>query len=224
MKGLPALVVWLLALARCSAADPVTTNDREAAQWQRIYERLEKRGITNAQAFLKSDLGKQCVVHPAFGIDWDEVPPPTLTNSSAMAAVNTFIATNGWNTYTGGEWDFFSIKTAKSIRGLPWKEVQDRDFSALTQNGILYVMFRGFHYNANGIAYNPRTNAFPAWMTGFKPLKNHWYVWALPEEPTPLPRVYEGTRKRGEPAGAANGSQPFRSDTNRTSGAAGPRR
>ena len=31
-------------------------------------------------------------------------------------------------------------------------------------------------------------------------------------------------KKKGEPDGAANGSQPIRSETNRTSGAAGSRR
>ena len=221
--GLVITLTWLLA-ATGTAAGQAGTNDTEATQWERIYERVEKRfeqrGITNTEKSIEGGLLRQFIVHPAFGIDWDEVPPPTLTNSSAMVAVNAFIATNGWNTYTGGFFGFFD-KNTKSIRGLPWKEIRDRDFPALTHNGILYVMFRGFDYNANGVAYNPGTNAFPGWVRGFKPLKNHWYVWALPREPTTLPQVYEGSQKGGEPNGTTNPSQAVHPETNRTPAAGG---
>src|SRR5512136_2531164 len=32
-----------------------------------------------------------------FGPHWDSVPPPTITGSNRMAAVEAFVATNGWN-------------------------------------------------------------------------------------------------------------------------------
>src|SRR3954463_2397563 len=36
-----------------------------------------------------------------FGPYWDSVPSPTITGSNRMAAVEAFVATNGWNMSTG---------------------------------------------------------------------------------------------------------------------------
>jgi len=224
MKGLPVLLVWLLAMAHCAAADPAATTETEAIQWQRIYERLEKLGITNAEKFLKSPLGQGVIVHPSFGIFWDEVPPPTLTNASAMAGVNAFIATNGWNMHSNKYLMFtYGFEHPRPIRGLPWEVIRDREFPALTHRGILYVILSGGFHNVSGVAYNPNTNRF-AGANGFKPLGGHWYVWAQVEDSwDKLPKVYEGSSFR-EPDGGANGSQPIDSETNRASGAAGSRR
>ncbi len=40
-----------------------------------------------------------------FGLHWDEVPAPTLVGSNALSAVNSYVATNGWNMQTNG-WVF----------------------------------------------------------------------------------------------------------------------
>jgi hypothetical protein len=106
-----------------------------------------------------------------------------------MTAVNSFVLTNGWNMQTGtlGRLAFTKMK---GIRGLPWKEIHDREFRAVTHNGILYVKLKGWHYNDSGVAYNPNTNSFARSITGFKPLGNHWYVWAQPEDPVTLPKRY----------------------------------
>src|SRR5215471_9344554 len=87
MKVLSALVPPPPVAGQCAGGDPATTNDTEAAQWQRICKRLEELGATNAERFLKSPFGQQLIVHPSFGIAWDEVPPLTLTNPPAVAAV-----------------------------------------------------------------------------------------------------------------------------------------
>ena len=167
------------------------------------------------------------IVHPSFGIAWDEVPPPTLTNSAAMAAVRAFVASNGWNMHTG--WLSFGYLPRdqephpRPIRGLPWEAIKDREFEAFTEGGILYVILGGGHHSLNGIAYNPNTNSFPPEITGHKPLAGHWYVWGHPEDPISFPRIYEDGRF-GEPSGPANRSQPIGSETNSTPAAAGSRR
>ncbi len=154
------------------------------------------RGITNFLQLTNFPLFRGIITHPSFGIWWHEVPPPNLTNNSDMAAVNAFIATNGWKMHKG-QLSSLSFRQQWSIRGLPWKEIRDRDFLALTHNGILYVMLTGFHHNLNGVAYNPQTNPFPDRIQGFKSLGGHWYAWIHPEDwplpgDPPLRQEYEG--------------------------------
>jgi len=224
MKTFVTFVVLLFSVALSPAAGLAGTNDAEAAQWQRIYERLRtEMGITNVEEMMKIPIFRDAIVHPAFGIYWDEVPPPTLTNASAMASVNAFVATNGWTMQKDGFGPFMWVTNQKPIRGLPWKEIQDREFRATTHDGILYVRFTGWHYNDSGVAFNPKTNKFPESILGFKPLENHWYVWAQRDDALKMTQIYEG-QKIGQADGAANGSQPIRSETNRTSSAAGSRR
>jgi len=213
----------LVGVALAGAGELITTNETEAAQWQRIYDRFRADGITNVEEMMKIPVFRSIVVHPAFGIGWDEVPPPTLTNSSAMTSVNAFIATNSWNMHTDSLGPFGWVKNQKPIRGLPWKEIESREFPATTHDGILYVRFTGWHYNDHGVAFNPKTNRFPKSILGFKPLANHWYVWAQRDDGLEMTQVYEG-QKIGEPGGPANGSQPIRSEANTTSPAAGSRR
>lgn len=207
-----ALPLWVISL---SAAEPPPSADSEAAQWQRIYERLKKDGEANIEEMMQIPIFRANVVHPAFGIRWDEVPPPTLTHFSAMAAVNAFLATNGWNMHTGVLGHVSLVENRKPLRGLPWKEIQDREFSAVTHSGFLYVILKGWHYNDSGVAFNPTTNAFAKSIAGFKPLTGHWYVWAQAEDSITLAQIYEG-QKTSEPDGSGPGSQPPRAETNRT--------
>ena len=224
MKRLAAFGLLLLAFALSEAAEVTATNDAEAAQWQKIYERFRtEMRITNVEEMMRIPIFRAKIVHPAFGIYWDEVPGPTLTNGSAMASVNAFIATNSWNMHTNRLGPFAWVKNWKPIRGLPWREIEAREFQATTHNGILYVWFTGWHYNDNGVAFNPKTNTFPKSILGFKPLANHWYAWAQRDDGLVMTQAYEG-QKIGEQDGPANGSQLFRSETNRTSPAAGSRR
>ena len=206
MKTPSSIVVLLFSFSFSVAAQTAITNDTEAAQWQRIYKRMNaEMGITNAEEMMKIPIIRATVVHPAFGIAWDELPPPTLTNSSAMAGVDTFIATNGWNMLTNTFEEFGRVKNLQRIRGLPWREIQDRDFPAVTHNGILYIYFKGWHHNDSGVAFNPKTNAFPSRILGFKPLANHWYAWAQSDDGMPMMQVYEG-QKIAEPSAPANGA------------------
>ena len=223
MKHLATFGLLLLGLTRAVADEISATNDTEAAQWQNIYRRFRtEMGITNVEEMMKIPLFRAKIVHPAFGIYWDEVPAPTLTNESSMASVNAFIATNGWTMHGGNLVPFSWVKNRKPIRGLPWKENHDREFPATTHNGILYIRFTGWHYNDNGVAFNPKTNTF-APALAFKPLRDHWYVWMQSDHPLTTPRIYEG-QKIGDPDGATNRSPQLLSETNRTSSAAGFRR
>jgi hypothetical protein len=223
MKFFATLGSLAIGLLLLSAGEPSSTNESEAAQWQRIYERLRtEEGITNAEEMMKIPIFRASVVHPSFGLSWDEVPAPTITNSNAMASVNAFVVTNGWNMETNG-WRVMDFSDhRKPIRGLPWEAIKDREFGALTHGGVLYVLLKGWHHNLSGVAYNPRTNSFAPGIRGFKPLGDHWYVWTQPEDPITLPQTYEG-QKSGEQGGPTNGSQPIRLETNRTSSAAGSR-
>ena len=85
------------------------------------------------------------------------------------------------------------VVNLKNIRGLPWKAIHNDEFEAVTHDDVLNVILRGWHHNYDGIAYNPKTNAFPHRIFGFKPLRDHWYVWTQPEVEVSLPRRYERT-------------------------------
>src|SRR5205814_8197349 len=111
--------------------------------------------------------------------------------------VQAFIATNGWNMQTGNFVFTYGLEKPKKIRGLPWECIREREFPALTHDGILYVILTGWHHDCNGIAYNPTTNSFPPAIRGFKHLGEHWYAWAQPEDPITLSQQYEG-HKIGE--------------------------
>src|SRR6185295_14719911 len=115
--------------------------ESEEQQWRRIEKRMRiERGITNFLQHTNIPIIRDSITHPSFGIWWHEVPPPNVTNHSAMVTVNAFIATNGWKMQTG-TFDDFSFRKAQPIRGLPWDVIREREFLAVTHNGILYVMF-----------------------------------------------------------------------------------
>jgi len=186
------------------AADGVSTKESEATERAHLFERflaeLRRAGVTNVDMSTTNFMSEYVrryfdatVVHPSFGLRWDEVPPPTLTDSNAMATVTAFVATNGWSMHTGN-WAFhYPMIDLKPIRGLPWEAIRDREFPALTHQQILYVVFPGGGHNSyRGVAYNPSTNAFPPAIRGFKHIGQHWYVWTQPEDPIPLLQQYEG--------------------------------
>jgi hypothetical protein len=191
MKPPVTFAAFLFALFSALAAEPAT--DSEAEQWRRIEERMRVEvGITNFLQYTNVPIIRDLVVHPSFGIWWHEIPSPTLTGTVAMASVTSFVATNGWNMHTGSLGALVFVKNRKRIRGLPWEAIRDREFQAVTHDGVLYVILRGWHHNYTGVAYNPKTNAFPRGIVGFKPLHDHWYAWSQPETPITLPQQYEG--------------------------------
>jgi len=77
--------------------------------------------------------------------------------------VQAFIATNGWNMHTGNVVLTYGLEKTKRIRGLPWECIREREFPALTHDGILYVVLTGWHHDCNGIAYNPRDCVSVQW-------------------------------------------------------------
>lgn len=149
---------------------------------------ISTTSLANPDAFAKRyGLGANPKI---FGPHWDSVPPLTLTGTNAMAGVNAFIATNGWDMSKTAVFTYGLIEL-KSVRGLPWKEIHNREYHAVTSGGILYVVLSSFSHIADGVAYNPKTNRFGEAITGFKPIGGHWYVWAQHEDPIQLPKEYE---------------------------------
>jgi hypothetical protein len=214
MKHVFSAIAFCLIVIRAFAADTTVTNDSKAAQEERLFQRYLKdmreemaRAPTNSnlsEFFTNMDSPESraiflsTIVDPSFGYYWDEVPAPTLVGSNAMSAINSFVATNGWNMQTNN-WIFDSMDEepdkSKPIRGLPWVVIHEREFPAVTHNGILYVFFGGFHHDGHGVAYNPQTNHFSTSMDGFKPIGQHWYVWAFDHEfPRTLTQKYEGSK------------------------------
>jgi hypothetical protein len=214
MKPVFSVIVFCLIAFRTFAADTTVTNESADAQEERLFQRYLKemreemaKAPTNSDLLFFTNLDtpsfreifKRMIVDPSFGYRWDEVPAPTLAGSNALSAVNSFVATNGWNMQTN-DWIFDSMDaeqdTYKPIRGLPWIVIHDREFSAVTHNGILYVSLGGFHHDGNGVAYNPNTNRFSPMIDSFKPIGQHWYVWIFDhEEPHPPgPQKYEGSK------------------------------
>lgn len=113
---------------------------------------------------------------------WDALSAPDIQGTNAMAVVERFIATNGWNMQSNGPPFETAGKHWQLLDGLPWKSLHGRAFPALTQNGILYVLSHpGWHHDSAGLAYNPQTNRFGPTIRGFKPVGGHWYVWLQPE-------------------------------------------
>jgi hypothetical protein len=205
------VIVISLVTINSFAADNTVTNDSPAAQKERLYQRFVKEmqkddlgfPVTNAEAEAALHAAfESVIVDPSFGLEWDEVPAPTLVGPEAISAVNSFVATNGWNMQTN-DCIFDRISDdetqpkSKQIRGLPWAVIHKQEFPAVTHDGILYVFFRGFHHDAHGVAYNPHTNNFAVTIDSFKPIGQHWYVWEFDHEfpPTvPQPQIYEGAK------------------------------
>jgi hypothetical protein len=220
IKRLLNIIAFSFIAINCFALDNSLTNDSSADQKERLYQRFVKEmqqrmqemqkldpsndlklSFTNAegQAALRM-VFESAIVDPSFGLNWDEVPAPTLAGSNATSAVNSFVATNGWNMQTNDcIFDCISDDNndakSKPIRGLPWAVIHDQEFPAVTHDHILYVFFRGFHHDGHGVAYNPQTNRFAATIDCFKPIGQHWYAWAFDHEfpiSIPQPKIYEG--------------------------------
>ncbi len=112
---------------------------------------------------------------------WDAMSPPDIHGTNALASVQAFVATNGWNMQTSGP-PFEANVSPGQLSGIPWKKFTGQQLPALTQGGILYVVTeRGFHHDLIGVAFNPQTNRFGPTIRGFRPLGEHWYVWTQPE-------------------------------------------
>lgn len=214
------VIILGLAVIRTLGEDMIITNEFASAQKEQLYQRFLKKMQQSMQAFQKqgpsnSDLSlltnldtpsmrwvfESAIVDPSFGLEWDEVPPPTLVGSNAMSAVSAFVDTNSWNMQTNDCIfdciDDSGSDKSKPIRGLPWTAIYDKEFPAVTHNGVLYVFFRGFHHDGRGVAYNPQTNRFAGSIDGFKPIGQHWYVWVYDHEfpsTVPAPQKYEGAK------------------------------
>jgi len=225
MRPTALLGCFLLLRSAAFAVDSASPTNSKAAQTDLLYRRflaemrsrMTNAGVdsTNFDTPMLRRMFEAYIIDPSFGLLWDEVPAPTLTNSSAMNGVNTFISSNGWNMDTSG-FLFDSYGAAKPpirlIRGLPWEVIRNREFPALTHHGVLYVMLKGWHHNLSGLAYNPNTNSFARMIAGFKPVGQHWYVWASPEDPIELEKNYEGASApkatNDSTKGAGRGSVP----------------
>ncbi len=196
----------------CLGADTNSTKKSEAEEKRRLIEvvsnDLVRAGITNVSKDQLELFYNFIVVHPSFGIGWDEVPAPTLKDTNAMDAVNAFIAANGWNMHTG--LPLVAVMQRKSINGLPWEEIKDHPFEGVTCEGILYIPLRGFGTESDGIVYNPGTNKFPGMINGFKPIGGHWYVWKQTMVPSQGKEdYYEGEApKPSQAAASSKGQQP----------------
>ena len=125
---------------------------------------------------------------------WDATPPPDIRGTNALVGVSVFIATYGWNMSTNVQdlWRWEDLQPYY-IHDLPWTRYKNQQFQALTYDGILYVLSNpGWHHDYGGVAYNPKTNHFPEYLEGFKPIGGHWYVWCITEfEGHHLPKIYE---------------------------------
>ncbi len=132
---------------------------------------------------------------------WERMDAPDVKGKPAMTAVDSFVAANGWN-MNKSPFALFRPGGGPQgrIQGLPWSKFANSTYPALTSNGILYVALsysgNGVTGDVTGVAYNPNTNRFPKIVTGFKPLRDHWYAWTLlAEDPAKRPKLtqrYEG--------------------------------
>jgi hypothetical protein len=228
MKCIATVWVVLVSFSVSGAAEVSATNSAAAASLFRFYDQIydclvnEAGAITNDE-MIKTPIARNVIIYKAFGLRWDAVPAPTMAGTNALAAVQAYVATNGWNMQTGGLLFTYGREEPRPIRGLPWKAIHKVEFPALTHNGILYVILSGFHHDCGGVAYNPKTNSFPMGISGFKHIGQHWYVWTQPEGEIVLSQEYEG-QGAGKPRGSADSSQPAGSGTNRTPAAADSRR
>jgi len=209
MKTFAIFGTFFLVIVCAFGSDTSITNESDVVQREKLFQRFIKemhdatsKMSTNMDVTFPTNFDtpffrnffNQMVVDPSFGLRWDEVPAPTMTNSNAMAAVEAFVVTNGWNMYTNGLVFAMGSNKPNAIRGLPWIVIHDREFPALTDHGILYVMLTGWNLECNGVAYNPKTNAFAWGIRGFKHIGQHWYAWIAPEDTDKLTQQYEGAK------------------------------
>jgi hypothetical protein len=231
MKRILCIIVFSFVSLMSFVAGNAATNDSTAAKKARLYQRFLKEMQERMQEMQKLDpsnsklsftnaegqsalrmVFESATVDPSFGLEWDEVPGPTLVGTNALSAVNAYVATNGWNMQTNDcIFDCISDddNQAKSepIRGLPWAVIHEQEFPAVTHDGILYVFFRGFHHDGHGVAYNPHTNHFAASIDSYKPIGQHWYAWAFDHEFPPSvaqPQIYEGVKSMTNVIPASN--------------------
>jgi hypothetical protein len=216
MKLVLFVALLILSLPLVRVADSGVLTNSQAQLREQLFERflaedkLSNKQLNSSQNYDQDytnsmrQLFDSMVVDPSFGYRWDEVPAPTITGSNAMAAVDEFVATNGWDMQKDGLiFSVFAPDKSKLIRGLPWTAIHDREFPAVTHNGILYVWFIGWHHNDRGIAYNPKTNKFVSGLAAFKPIGQHWYCWATTDDGATGPQQYEGTGGRNAAPSAA---------------------
>ncbi|HOW66711.1 MAG TPA: hypothetical protein P5186_24965 [Candidatus Paceibacterota bacterium] len=202
---------WFMGILRTAAADAAVTN-YTSSDFERLYEMH-----TNSLRMFSVSLDLPLRIE-----NW---PPPDLSWTNEASGISSFIKEHGWSMETN-EFLFSPRHHAESISGLPWSELSKRTFRAVTKGSILYVPLAGFGGESAGVAWNPKTNRFPQAITRFKPLGSGWYAWSQGGGPSADgDRRYQGQdMKNGQPSGGANGSQPFSSETNSTSSAAGSRR
>lgn len=201
------LTVVLLSVSTAFPADVTNSMVSDAYMREKLFQRFLAESQKADKESNRSELNDQSytnvmrlifdglIVHPSFGYRWDEVPAPTMTSSNGIAAVDAFVAKNGWDMQKDGfVFSVLAPDKSKAIRGLPWTAIHDREFPAVTHDGILYVFFKGWHHNNQGVAYNPKTNAFVRGMAAFKPVGQHWYVWKTTDDLSIGPQQYEGTK------------------------------
>ena len=78
--------------------------------------------------------------------------------------------------HTGGIFFFAVGEKMRPLIGIPWKGLAQREYRAITCDGILYIPLRAFGPESSGIAYNPHTNPFTT-VNGFVPVGGGWYAW-----------------------------------------------
>ena len=221
MRHFLVIIAFTFIATNLFAADNTLTNNSPEAEKERLFQRFVKEMQQRTQEMQKLDptnldlsftnpegqaalrmVFESAIVDPSFGLNWDEVPAPTILGSNAMAAIDSFVATNGWNMQTNDcIFDCISDDDnqakSKPVRGLPWAVIHEQEFPAVTHDHILYVFFRGFHHDGHGVAYNPQTNHFAATIDSFKPIGEHWYVWEFDHEfrtSVAQPQIYEGAK------------------------------
>jgi hypothetical protein len=144
MKALAIFGTLLVVLHSLLASDAPVITRQEADQREHLFQRFlaVMRGtgelthfglsMTNFDNPFFRQFLNVMTVHPSFGLRWDEVPAPTIVGTNAMQAVESFIATNGWNMETGGLLLTYGLDKPRAIRGLPWEVIREREFPALT--------------------------------------------------------------------------------------------
>ena len=93
---------------------------------------------------------------------WEKTRGPDITGSNALASVFSFVATNGWDSYSKTNTYIFwaGDESPHYISGLPWKHMNGQQFPALTSGGVLYVLLGGYHYDYYGVSIQPKHKPF----------------------------------------------------------------